>query len=171
MHGVSRKTVTQWKHEGRVVFNETGVDVTESDRLLQDAGYGRFRVTDPKPERAEPIDPNEATVFLRDLLVGRFHSQAEAERIKENALAGLRTLELQQKSGALIEMSFAETTFFNMARAERDAWMNWPARVGPALAAEYDLPADRVTASLVALVHAELAARGEPEADFDGSEN
>ena len=81
-------------------------------------------------------------------------------------LAGLRALELQTKAGTLMETEAAERLFFEVARSERDHWMNWPARVGPELAAELDLPADRITAALARLVHSELAERGEPEADF-----
>jgi hypothetical protein len=75
-------------------------------------------------------------------------------------------LKLQTKADTLMETEAAERLFFEAARSERDHWMNWPARVGPELAAELDLPTDRIAKALVRLVHSELAGRGEPEADF-----
>ena len=156
------------------------VDVENSDRLLRAARFGRFRDLDYEIE-AEPlpqaeddafsVPPDTVTAetmaeFLTGLLEGKFGTHAKAEQVKENALAGIRALELQTKAGTLMETEAAERLFFEAARSERDHWMNWPARVGPELAAELDLPAYRITAALVRLVHSELADRGEPEADF-----
>lgn len=174
LHGVSRKTVTAWKHQGRIVMRGANVDVQSSEARLRDAGLGRFRdladdaeaVDLPVPIPGTEADPETMAAFLTGLLNGKFGDRSTAEKIKENALAGLRALELQTKAGTLMEVADAETLFFQMARSERDAWMNWPARVGPELAARLDIPADTVTAELVRLVHAELAGRGEPEADF-----
>ncbi len=174
LHGVSRKTVTAWKHQGRIVMRGTNVDVQESETRLRDAGLGRFRgladdaeaVDLPVPIPGAEADPDTMAAFLTGLLSGKFGERSTAEKIKENALAGIRALELQTKAGTLMETEAAERLFFDAARSERDHWMNWPARVGPELAAELDLPADRITAALVRLVHSELADRGEPEADF-----
>lgn len=152
------------------------VDVENSDRLLRDARLGRFRdwdgeddapvVDDVLSALPETVNTETMAEFLNGLLNSKFGTQARAEAVKENALAGLRALELQTKAGTLMETDAAERLFFEAARSERDHWMNWPARVGPELAAELDLPADRITAALVRLVHSELADRGEPEADF-----
>lgn len=118
------------------------------------------------PQPTPSVDADTMAEFLTGLLEGKFGTHAKAEQVKENALAGIRALELQTKAGTLMETEAAERLFFEAARSERDHWMNWPARVGPELAAELDLPADRITAALVRLVHSELADRGEPEADF-----
>ena len=180
LHGVSKKTVTIWKQQSRLVMVGSLVDVENSDRLLRAARFGRFRDLDyeieaePLPQAEDhefPVPPDTVTAetmaeFLTGLLEGKFGTHAKAEQVKENALAGIRALELQTKAGTLMETEAAERLFFEAARSERDHWMNWPARVGPELAAELDLPADRITAALVRLVHSELADRGEPEADF-----
>ena len=41
-HGVSRKTVTVWKQQGRLVLVGSLVDVAASDARLQGSGHGRF---------------------------------------------------------------------------------------------------------------------------------
>ncbi|KMN32074.1 hypothetical protein VI26_18050 [Chromobacterium sp. LK1] len=91
---------------------------------------------------------------------------AEALRVKENYLALLRQLEYEQKSGLLIELGLAKGVLFECARAARDAWLNWPARVGPLVAADLGLEADRVTEVLTEHVHKHIQQLGEPEGDF-----
>ncbi|MBV2161407.1 hypothetical protein [Achromobacter denitrificans] len=92
---------------------------------------------------------------------------AEALRRKENWLALLRQLEYEQKSGALVELAVAQAVLFEAFRGQRDAWLNWPAKIGPLLAAELGLEeADRVTEALTAHVHKQISELGEPAADF-----
>lgn len=98
------------------------------------------------------------------------HDYAEALRRKENYLALLRQLEYEQKSGALVDISIAEGILFDEFRAQRDAWLNWPMRVGPILAADLGLEADKVTEALTAHVHKQIAELGEPEANFANGE-
>jgi len=55
---------------------------------------------------------------------------------------------------------------FEGARAQRDAWLNWPARVGAMIAADLGLDADRVTAILTTHVHKHLEQLGDPDVHF-----
>ena len=85
---------------------------------------------------------------------------------KENYLALLRKLEFEQKSGELVELAMAERVLFEGARAQRDAWLNWPARVGAMIAANLGLYADRVTAILTTHVHKHLEQLEDPDVHF-----
>lgn len=87
----------------------------------------------------------------------------EALRVKENYLAMLRRLEYEEKSGALVELSIAEGVIFEVIRAQRDAWLNWPMRIGPLLAADLDCEVELVTNTLTAYVHKHIAEHGEPD--------
>jgi len=89
---------------------------------------------------------------------------------KENYLALLRQLEYEQKSGSLVELDTATAILFEEFRAQRDAWLNWPTRIGPILAADLGLEADRVVEALTAHVHKQIAQLGEPEANFSERE-
>lgn len=91
---------------------------------------------------------------------------SEALRVKENYLAMLRRLEYEEKSGSLIELTLAEAVIFDIFRAQRDAWLNWPMRIGPLLAADLDCEVELVTNTLTAYVHKHIAEHGEPETDF-----
>ena len=95
------------------------------------------------------------------------HDYAEALRRKENYLALLRQLEYENKSGSLVELEVAEKILFEQARASRDAWLNWPTRVGPLLAADLGLEADRVVGALTEYVHKHISQLGEPEIEVE----
>jgi hypothetical protein len=101
------------------------------------------------------------------LALGAEHQLGEAIRIKENFNALLKQLEYEQKSGSLVDLTVARTVLFDSARAARDSWMNWPMRVGPKIAADLGLEADRVTEVLIEHVHKQIASLGEPDAHFE----
>ncbi|MEA9994317.1 MULTISPECIES: hypothetical protein [unclassified Pseudomonas] len=94
---------------------------------------------------------------------------AEALRLKENYLALLRKLEYEQKSGSLVDLGVAENILFEQARASRDAWLNWPTRIGPLVAADLGLEADRIVDTLTNYVHQHLQQLGQPENEVEFS--
>ncbi|EHN1695361.1 hypothetical protein KG383_002711 [Salmonella enterica subsp. enterica serovar Newport] len=176
-HGVSRKTVTQWKERGWLVMNGREIDVDASDVMLE-----KYRKTvireDVLPEVENPPrtddddyqddgggeDMSPEKVAERFMLAtGATMSLDEARRIKENYLALLTKLEYQQKEGELVDLTEAKEVLFTCARQSRDAWMNWPARVAPLMAADLDIPADRMTEVLTEHVHKHISLLGEPE--------
>ncbi|WP_277187665.1 hypothetical protein [Caballeronia sp. BR00000012568055] len=94
-------------------------------------------------------------------------SYSDALRIKENYLALLRQLEYSIKSGAVIDLAEAEQTVFDLFRGVRDAWLNWPARVAPLIAADLDFEdVERLGDVLVAHVRSQLLTLGEPDIQF-----
>ncbi|ECA0402289.1 hypothetical protein EIL26_10410 [Salmonella enterica subsp. enterica serovar Newport] len=184
-HGVSRKTVTQWKERGWLVMNGREIDVSASDAMLE-----KYRKTvireDVLPEAEtllqtgtdeyqdegddeyqdegddEDMSPDKVAERIM-LATGATMSLDEARRVKENYLALLTKLEYQQKEGELVDLTEAKEVLFACARQSRDAWMNWPARVAPLMAADLDIPADRMTEVLTAHVHKQISLLGEPE--------
>jgi len=102
---------------------------------------------------------------------GAPHTLNEAKRVKENYLAKLRQLEFEEKTGALVELALVERVLFKSFRMHRDAWLNWPAKVGPLIAAELDIDSDKVVAQLNEHVHKQISQLGEPVLDFDEDED
>jgi hypothetical protein len=47
-----------------------------------------------------------------------------------------RRLKLQKMKGELVDAARAKALVFRLAREERDAWINWPARAAALMAAE-----------------------------------
>jgi hypothetical protein len=134
----------------------------------------RKKVFAPEPTVADDagdddsLDESPEETAARLLRIGAVPMlpYGQALQNKENYLALLRQLEFEQKSGELIELSMAERVLFEGARAQRDAWLNWPARVGAMIAADLGLEADRVTEILTTHVHKHIEQLGEPDVDF-----
>lgn len=87
----------------------------------------------------------------------------EAKRVKENYLAKLRQLEYEEKAGSIVDLALVEKVLFEGSRAQRDAWLNWPAKVGPLIAATLNVEADQVVEILNEHVHKHISQLGEPE--------
>jgi hypothetical protein len=128
-HGKSKMAVSRWEKRGLLVIAGGKISVSESEDRMRGAGIE----TDALGETL-PADPRELSAFLTDLAAGKFATQTDADRIKSNALAGLRVLEYRRKAGELIELDAATTAFFEAARATRDALMRWPGDVAPTIA-------------------------------------
>ncbi|HFD8837214.1 TPA: hypothetical protein ACF67X_005014 [Salmonella enterica] len=176
-HGVSRKTVTQWKERGWLVMNGREIDVDASDAMLEK--YRKTVIREDVLPEAESLPPTDDDEYQDDgggedmspdkvaerimLATGATMSLDEARRVKENYLALLTKLEYRQKEGELVDLTEAKEVLFTCARQSRDAWMNWPARVAPLMAADLDIPADRMTEVLTEHVHKHISLLGEPE--------
>lgn len=177
LHGVSRKTVTMWKSRGWLIMSGDDIDVSASNAQLEK--YRKTINRTVKENKVVPIkknsmpspskedeggDPSLESI-ARELFLenGAELSLDEARRIKENYLALLTKLEFQQKDGQLIEMTIAEEVLFNAFRQQRDAWLNWPSRAAPLMAADLGVPADRMTEVLIEHVHKHISVLGEPE--------
>lgn len=117
-------------------------------------------------EDGAPVDDAALDNFIAKLLSGRFVSLVEAERVKENGIALKHMLDARRKAGELVDIETARTVLFETARAARDAWLSWPSRVGPLIAAQLGLQPEPVIEALTAHVHQQLADLGEPEDDF-----
>jgi hypothetical protein len=70
--------------------------------------------------------------------------------------AQLHRLRLEERRGTLLDRQTTLAKFFTAIRAIRDAWLAWPARVGPELAADLGLDATRVMIALEPYVRRQL---------------
>jgi len=120
----------------------------------------------------ESAQPEESPAEAADRIIASFGADMtteEARRVKENYLALQGKLTYERDSGLLIELSEAERVMFDAARAARDAWLNWPAKAGPLIAADLGLDADKVTEVLTVHAYKQVERLGIPE--FDLGEN
>ncbi len=147
----------------------------EEVRSVRTSSAPGVRTSAPGVRSSEPDEPAEAEApdelvdvddFVAGVRAGRVYKLAVSERIKEGALALKQVLAARQAAGDLVELALAEAVFFEQARGARDAWMNWPVRIGPLMAADLGLEADQVTELLVKYVHEHLVELGEPDPDF-----
>jgi hypothetical protein len=131
------------KREGDGSWNLAKVQAAWSDNT--DQAQQRPEPSErSRPRRAalKPV-PEAAVGAVRDTL--REHGEPvsaggmtfmQARTANEVLKAQERRLRLQQMKGELVDRAKAVAQVFRLARDERDAWVNWPARVAAMMAAE-----------------------------------
>jgi hypothetical protein len=94
---------------------------------VPEAAVGAVR--DTLREHGEPIvaGPGQAMTFM------------QARTANEVLKAQERRVRLQRMKGELVDRAKAVAQVFRLARDERDAWVNWPARVTAVMAAELEV--------------------------------
>ncbi|MGH6898657.1 MAG: elements of external origin [Geminicoccaceae bacterium] len=112
---------------------------------VPEAALGAVRET--LREHGEPIvaGPGQAMTFM------------QARTANEVLKAQERRLRLQQMKGELVDRAKAVAQVFRLARDERDAWVNWPARVAALIAAELEVDPHRLHTVLERQVRDHLA--------------
>lgn len=95
-------------------------------------------------------------------------SLLQARTINEVLKARLKQVELAQRKDELVDRAQAIAHVFKLARAERDAWLNWPARIAAPLAAELGVDTHTLTIALEARVREHLQELGELRPRVDG---
>ena len=88
-------------------------------------------------------------------------SLLQARTVNEVVKAQTNKVRLARLKGELVDRSQAIAQVFKLARAERDAWLNWPARVSALLAAELGVDAHVLHVALENAVREHLQELGE----------
>jgi hypothetical protein len=81
----------------------------------------------------------------------------QARTANEVLKAQERRLRLQQLKGELVDRAKAVAQVFRLARDERDAWVNWPARAAALMAADLEVDAHKLHTVLERQVREHLA--------------
>jgi hypothetical protein len=153
-----------WRKQNRRA--DISADIPQTVRTRVRTKKVSAPTADETEEAAESLFAEEIEGFLDNVLAGTYADTATAERVKENALAAKHLLAARRDAGHLVEIEVAEAVLFETQRSQRDAWMNFPTRIGPLLAAELGMEADKVVEALTVHVHQQLDDLGDPEADF-----
>ena len=142
--GVSDTAVRKAIEAGRITPNADGtINAAQADAQWS-------KNTDAAQQRGKhkPFS-NEAIAGIRETLgesAGAFEPKGggttllQAKTANEVLKAQTNRVRLARLKGELVNRDQAVAHVFKMARAERDAWLNWPARVAAQMAA--DLNAD-----------------------------
>lgn len=89
------------------------------------------------------------------------NTYAQARTANEVLKAQHHKLRIAQLKGELIDRSQVMAQVFGLARAERDAWLNWPARISSMLAAELGIDPHTMHVALEREVRQHLSELGE----------
>src|SRR5918996_2912170 len=124
-----------------------------TDRAQQRRQHGAMKpvpeaavgaVRDTLREHGEPIAAGAMTFM-------------QARTASEVLKAQERRLRLQRMKGELVDRAKAVAQVFRLARDERDAWVNWPARVAAMIAAELEADPHKLHTVLERQVREHLA--------------
>jgi hypothetical protein len=142
--GLSRGAIQKAKAAGRLVlFGDGSIDASASDNK-------RAEMTDPSKQhentktKLKPV-PDAALSAVGETLreqglnapaTGGNTTFLQAKTANEVLKAQERRLKLQKMKGELVDKARAKALVFQLAREERDAWVNWPARAAALMAAE-----------------------------------
>jgi len=113
--------------------------------------------------RMKPV-PEAAVGAVRDTLKEQGEAVAagamtymQARTANEVLKAQERRLKLQQIKGEVVDRAKAVAQVFRLARDERDAWINWPARAAAVIAAELQVDSHQLHTVLERQVREHLA--------------
>jgi hypothetical protein len=151
--GVSETAVRRAEKAGRIKREPDGswdparvkAAWSENTDQAQQRPKPRPRERSGTRARMKPV-PEPALGAVRDTL--REHGEPiaagamtfmQARSANEVLKAQERRLRLQQMKGELVDRAKAVAQVFRLARDERDAWANWPARVAAMMAAELEV--------------------------------
>lgn len=84
-------------------------------------------------------------------------SFVKAKMANEVLKAQTAKVRLQKMKGELVDRPKAESDVFALGRRERDAWINWPARVAANMAAELGIEAHTLEVTLDRYLRLHLA--------------
>jgi len=94
-------------------------------------------------------------------------SLLQARTVNEVVKAQTNKVRLARLKGELIDRPQAIAHVFKLARSERDAWLNWPARVSAQMAAKLELDAHTMHVTLENAVREHLQELGNLQASVD----
>ena len=111
---------------------------------------------------AEPVRPASAPVepVAAPLSAGGT-SLLQARTVNEVVKAQTNKVRLAQLKGDLVDRSQAIAHVFRLARTERDAWLNWPARISAEMAAKLEVDAHELHVALESAVRDHLIELGD----------
>lgn len=142
-------TIDPARADAEWVANTTPADATSPARAARSA---RARV-----EARTKMD--EALPALAGAPAGA--SYAQARTANEVLKAQHHKLRIAQLRGELIDRQQAVGQVFALGRAERDAWLNWPARISSMLAAELGIDPHAMHVALEREVRQHLSELGD----------
>ena len=158
--GVSDTAVHKAIRTGRITPEADGtIDPDRADRDWTrnseppKAGTGSRTV---KVRVAEDPAPNLATG-----LPAGGTTLVQARTVNEVVKAQTNKVRLAQLKGELVDRAQAIAHVFKLARAEREAWINWPNRITPILAAELGIDEHTLFVALDVAVRVHLEELGE----------
>ena len=156
--GVSDAAVRKAIKTGRITL---GADKT-LDPMVANAQW--LKNTDSSQQRrntsaAQPV--SRTGEVSSDLMKGGSTTFVQARTANEVVKAQTNKVRLAKLKSELVDRAHALALFFKLARSERDAWLNWPARVSATMAVALGVDAHTLHVQLESATRQHLQELGE----------
>ena len=165
--GVSHVAVKKAIDTGRISQETDGtIDPDRADRAWeQNTASPRKPSPAPKvlavPKSPRSVAQEPAAEATTPTLSTGGTSLLQARTVNEVVKAQTNKVRLARLKGDLVDRSQAIAHVFRLARTERDAWLNWPARITAQMAAKLDVDAHALHVALEAAVREHLQELGD----------
>jgi hypothetical protein len=163
--GVSGAAVRKAARTGRIAREPDGSwDKAKVEQAWQQHPDGAQQRSPPerlRPVPAAALGSVRATLREQGMAAGGSMSFVQARTANEVLKAQERKLRLGRLKGELVERSLATSLLFRLARQERDAWLQRPARIAATLVAELGVETHGLQTALEAQVRAQLESLAE----------
>lgn len=157
--GVTDTAVHKAIRTGRITPEADGtIDVDRADREWARNSEAPKAGTRAKAVKAAVLE--SATDTPAGLPTGGA-SLLQARTVNEVVKAQTNKVRLARLKGELVDRNQAIAHVFKLARFERDAWLNWPARISAQMAARLDVDPHAMHIALEASVREHLQELGE----------
>jgi hypothetical protein len=166
--GVSHVAVKKAIDTGRITLGTDGtLDPVQADREWAQNTTGTRKPVTPARIAAAPViestrqtsrDPAETAT---PPLSAGGTSLLQARTVNEVVKAQTNKVRLAVLKGDLVDRSQAIAHVFRLARTERDAWLNWPARISAEMAARLEVDAHTLHVAIDSAVREHLMELGE----------
>jgi hypothetical protein len=179
--GVSHVAVKKAIDTGRITPLPDGT----IDPVAADAQWAANTTPTRRSMAAEPREASQAPAAARDIpqasakmvreaaepptpaLSTGGTSLLQARTVNEVVKAQTNKVRLARLKGELVDRSQAVAHVFKLARAERDAWLNWPARISAQMAAGLNVDPHVLHVALDAAVRQQLQDLGDLQPKVD----
>ena len=165
--GVSHVAVKKAIDTGRISQETDGtLDPERADREWEQ-NTASPRKASATPKMAATPEPRRAAVreSVTDAptppLSTGGTSLLQARTVNEVVKAQTNKVRLAQLKGDLVDRSQAIAHVFRLAHTERDAWLNWPARISAEMAAKLEVDAHELHVALESAVRDHLIELGD----------
>jgi hypothetical protein len=166
--GVSHVAVLKAVNAGRIAREPDGtIDPVKADAAW-DAETDPAKRPKPKSKTANPasLAPTPSAPVREPAGAAPGTSFTQAKTMHEIAKAQRARIQVQRLKDEVIDRPRALALVFRLARQERDAWINWPARVSAQMAVELGVDPHRMQKVLEANVRGHLAELADIRPEF-----
>jgi hypothetical protein len=171
--GVSHVAVKKAIDTGRISQGTDGtIDPEQADREWEQNTASPHKASSTPKVAATPKSPRSvahepAAESPTPTLSTGGTSLLQARTVNEVVKAQTNKVRLARLKGDLVDRSQAIAHVFRLARTERDAWLNWPARISAQMAAKLEVDAHALHVAIEAAVREHLMELGELRARVD----